>query len=592
MGKEYKILLALIVINLVAAPIVFPIEASSIVLEPFFAISILSFDNYKYAAICIPFIDHLDEIGIELETFDHTGWSAISSRTWSYPGPYPIPNYTLGGYDLFFASWRWGIDYSPWAYYESSQITPSGDNYLQYNSPEMDLIIQNYRTAFNHSERDFWANEFQQQLYFDLPEIPISYMVDIYPHDGNLTGWDPNLWANYYQPMNNWSISGQTEFRYLMSGEPNNFHIYDAENYNWKWLRQIYNGMIERHPPTNLWDSRVAIDYSTTNYINWTVHLDPLAKWGDGTPITAHDVIYSYQIMLDPVFTNPIYSNLNEYLDNESIVYVDNHTINVNFKQEYLYNEANLGMNLIPKRIWEGIAAENQTTQALDWTINQPEKIFGSGPYRLHFYNSSSGLVHLKKNPYFGDLSSVDGPYFDDVYFEVGTSHESAIVSLAANEVDMVDEAFVAAFINLNDYGVNYTEAFNGVVVTAAVNNEHPYLGTGESCPIAGRESARYIRTALSYLYDRPSLITDPYGNHYKPTATAFPLHVSEFNESIKPYDYDLSKAKYYMELAGFEFQETLPGTTLIIGINFPIVLRILGLIGGYCYLKRKRRNR
>jgi LPXTG-motif cell wall-anchored protein len=93
-------------------------------------------------------------------------------------------------------------------------------------------------------------------------------------------------------------------------------------------------------------------------------------------------------------------------------------------------------------------------------------------------------------------------------------------------------------------------------------------------------------------LYNRSNLINEEFTNFYQPAATEFPLHVIGYNESILPHECDITKAIHYMELAGFEFLEEEPGSTSVVGINFPIILGILAFIGGTIYLVKKRRNR
>ena len=114
--------------------------------EPFFYISILVPSTYHQwiTTVASVMVEQLPKIGIGIDVFDHTVWAQISPRTWGYPGPYPIPEYSKGGYDLFFISWSWGFDWDPTGLYDSPSITPNGDNFYQYNNPEMDNAINSY----------------------------------------------------------------------------------------------------------------------------------------------------------------------------------------------------------------------------------------------------------------------------------------------------------------------------------------------------------------------------------------------------------------------------------------------------------------
>ncbi len=113
--------------------------------EPFFSISILvpntSSARPQFTTLMV---EQFPKIGIGIDVFDHTGWAQITPRTWGYPGPYPIPPYSEGGYDILFVGWSWGFDWDPTGLYDSPAITPNGDNFYQYNNPEMDNAINSY----------------------------------------------------------------------------------------------------------------------------------------------------------------------------------------------------------------------------------------------------------------------------------------------------------------------------------------------------------------------------------------------------------------------------------------------------------------
>ncbi|MFW9923268.1 MAG: hypothetical protein ACFFDW_08295, partial [Candidatus Thorarchaeota archaeon] len=170
-------------------------------LGAFFSINILapytSYNSYHFTLIA----EQLPKIGIAVDVFDQTGWAQISPRTWRYPGPYPIPTYPEGGYDVLFVGWSWGLDWDPAGLYNTAGITPDGDNFYQYSNPTMDLVTANYYNSFNLSDRINWCKEIQNILYEDLPEIAIYYQLSVYPHVDGFTGWSGLLWASIYQPM-------------------------------------------------------------------------------------------------------------------------------------------------------------------------------------------------------------------------------------------------------------------------------------------------------------------------------------------------------------------------------------------------------
>jgi len=498
-NSTIMILLILISLSLIQGINIQKTEAANP--GPFFSISLLcpntEPERNQWATLMV---EQLPKIGIEVDVFDHTGWSQISPRTWGYPGPYPIPSYSEGGYDILFMGWSWGLDFDPTGLFDSPGITPNGDNYYQYHNPEMDWAISNYTTTFISEDRNEYAKDIQALLYEDLPQITIIYPKSLYPYTEGFTGWDGLLWASSCQPMENWTISSQTEFHYATPGYFEDFHIYKYESdYDAQWLNQIYNGLIQRQPVTHQWGNRLATSFTSTDGLTWTVDINPNAKWADGTGITAFDVNYSYNLLIDPAFGSPDLSYWTQYLDTDSVNIVNPLQVEITFLKPYVFQESNLAVDLLPEHIWSPIAPGDQEAQAITWATSDPNKLMGAGPYYLEEYDGTNQIIHLTVNPYFDDWSGVT-PNFDDVYFEFYSNKEGALSALATGAIDMADTRFSVEIDEVDIPGVSYELVDNPGVQEMGINMLHPYLGTGELCPIADLASGNHIRKAISHM--------------------------------------------------------------------------------------------
>jgi ABC-type transport system substrate-binding protein len=353
---------------------------------PFFSISILAPNtNAARNQWATLMVEQLPKIGIAVETFDHTGWSQISPRTWGYPGPYPIPTYAEGGFDLMFVGWSWGLDWDPTGLYDSPAITPNGDNFYQYDSPEMDAAIGNYTQSFVLADRIGWAEEIQALLYEDLPQTCIIYPLSVYPYVEGFTGWDGLLWASVYQPMVNWEIPGETEFHYATPADFEDFHIHTYESvYDAQWLRQIYNPLVERDVAVNrAYAPWIAESFSSTDGQSYNVEIKSTAVWADGTPLTTDDIIYNYQLAVTPGLGGTGYSTNILYWDNDSITKISDTEFTIDFLQPYVFQDGNVALDLIPEHIWGSVPAADHQATAVDWAKNAPENMFGAGPFML-----------------------------------------------------------------------------------------------------------------------------------------------------------------------------------------------------------------
>jgi len=573
--------------------------------DPFFHISILAPNtNPQRNQMATLMVSQLPKIGIGIEVFDLTGWSQIYPRTFNYPGPYPIPNYTQGGYDILFMGWGWGLDFDPTGLYDSPCITPIGDNIYQYFNPEMDLAISSYTSSFVYADRIEYAEDIQALLYEELPQTTLVYPQEIYTMDENFSqsSWDVLLWSNNYQPMENWSIPSQTEFHYATPATFADFHIYHYESaFDAQWLRQIYNGLVERQPDTYQWDPRLATSYTTSDGLTWVVDINPNAKWADGTTLDAYDVNYSYNLIIDPNFGSPDLSYWEQYLDTDSVNIINPQQVEITFLQPYVFQESNLALDLVPEHIWGSIDPSLHEAQAVTWATSDPNKLMGAGPYYLEEYNGTNQIIHLKVNPYFDDWSGVT-PNFDDVYLEFYSSKEAALSALTTGVIDMVDTNF---YVQIDEVPVNstYQLVSTGSCQEMAFNCLHPIIGTGELCPIADPASGIHIRKAISHMIPRNTIAEYIYDGLGLPGVTGWSPTSIGFDSTLEPFEYNITLAMNHMRAAGYVYpgdnttisptptSPTSP-TTIVLGIAFGSVISIIALAGSIIVIIRYKKQR
>ncbi len=551
----------------------------------FFKINLLAPDTCQRQNLWIALmIEQFPKIGIGIETYDHTSWTEILQRTSNYSGPYPIPSYEFGGYDILATEVSRDIDWNPEDLFHSSYVVPNGNNIYQYINQEMDLCINNYTISYLLENRIEWINKIQDILYEDNPQLTIFYCNALYSFDTDFNQASRNglLWSTSNQPMENWSCGTQTEFKYATSYIFNKFHLLTYESkYEAQWLHQIYNGMLERNPLSpynNLYDFRLADEIYTNDGLTYYVRIKNQAKWADGTPITSYDVNYTYSLLLnsDAVgITTAKYWE--QFLDIESIVIIDENEYFITFKKPYVFQERNL-IDIIPKHIWEEVPAEQQEEKALSWALNDTldsQKIFGAGPYYLVDYDENNYIIHLKRNDYFSEWSGII-PNFEEIYFIFYIDQESALTDLSAGIVDMIDAQFnhhskpsipgmKNQFVDSNEYH------------EFAINNLHPILGTGDLCPIAEKESAKHVREAISHIIPREIIIEECLEGFGVPGVTACPKGSIGYNTTYEPKEYSIEKALEHMYLAGYPRCSTkITGSRNSWILFIPIVIIIL----------------
>lgn len=503
----------------------------------------------------------------------------------------PIPTFAEGGYDI-----HTGISLVDWGELDlisrlhSNEIGLYGWNGLQYNNSEMDLMLENHNQSYTDEDHIYYLNKIQNILHEDLPLIPVIYRAKPHYHNESLGGWDGVLWENGCPYLEESFIPGKTEFHIATSYNYRDLFFYRIDNYpDVYWMNQIYRGLIKRQADNYTWGPSLATSYESNNGINWTFHLDQNASWADGQPLTADDVVFSYQIVLNSSTDAHRYYYYSDFLNNESIIKVDNNTVQFNVKKFDKYVMSLFDLALYPKHIWESVPFENMDQQAADWAYNDvldSQKIFGAGPYYLEDYDEINKIIHLKKNNYYQNLTFFDEPYFDDIYFHYyyGTATAEEMIS---DGMDLICPDFT--FMHLSPDVPELTKSLisDGYMMHMSVNQLHPILGTGELCPIAGAESAKHVRKAIAHAIPRDIIVSHCYETRAKPAELPLQDILVGYNNSLPHYDYSLEKAREHLIAAGYDVPEL--STTVSIGLAFNEIVSIIAFIGGSLILLRKR---
>jgi len=121
----------------------------------------------------------------------------------------------------------------------------------------------------------------------------------------------------------------------------------------------------------------------------WTFILRPGLKWQDGHPLTARDVVFTFEYLKQ----HPVeWFNLGMI---RSVEARDERTVVFTLKQPYMPFLQQVAGNVpvIPEHIWSQVADPRQEAR--------PELVLGSGPYRLVSYDQSQGAYAYEANPDF-----------------------------------------------------------------------------------------------------------------------------------------------------------------------------------------------
>lgn len=159
-------------------------------------------------------------------------------------------------------------------------------------------------------------------------------------------------------------------------------------------------------------------------------YLHPKAHFSDGTPVTADDVVFSFNLIQDPGF-NPNSRML--YQDVGSVEKIDNRTVRFTFKK-YTRKLPLLvaQLSVLPRHIY-GVEGK---LFGKDFDDVKP---VGSGPYLLDKYDHSSFVVMKRDKNWWGkDLPLNRGLFnFDTIKYHIYQSAKSILLALKGGTVDL-----------------------------------------------------------------------------------------------------------------------------------------------------------
>ena len=151
-----------------------------------------------------------------------------------------------------------------------------------------------------------------------------------------------------------------------------------------------------------------------------TFHLRPNVRWHDGTPVTAEDVQFTYQKLIDPNVHTPFSSS---YELVKSVTVIDPQTVRVQYNEPFAPALESWMMGIIPKHL---LAHEDLNTTAF---LRKP---VGHGPYRFVRWKTGE-LIELSANPDYFEHR----PHIDRYLYRIIPDQATLFLELLTGGVDM-----------------------------------------------------------------------------------------------------------------------------------------------------------
>lgn len=251
---------------------------------------------------------------------------------------------------------------------------------------------------------------------------------------------------------------------------------------------------------------RIAPDYGAV-----TFRMDPDARWHDGEPVTAEDVVWSFEKLIE---LNP---DRKQY-------YINITKAEVTAPGEVTFTFDQTGnrelplilgqLMVLPQHWWEGTDAKGNARNIAESTLEPP---LGSGPYRLDSFDAGRTLVYKRVEDYWGNdhPTQVGHNNFDEFRYEYFLDLTVQFEAFKGDQFDWWWENTARRWATAYDFPA----VAEGRVVLELFPQDYAGSGIGLGfVPNLRREKFQDIRVreALNYAFDFEELSNTLFFNQYE----------------------------------------------------------------------------
>lgn len=282
------------------------------------------------------------------------------------------------------------------------------------------------------------------------------------------------------------------------------------------------NGLVQKDPQSNLIPD-LAERWENPDDKTYIFYLKRGIKFHDGSELTAEDVKYTFETILDPDMKSPRAAG---YQNIESIEILDPYTIKFTLKEVYAPFLIEMVQAIVPKE-----ATEQQEGKQFT------ERLIGTGAFKLVDWAHDEQLIFEANPDYFEGA-----PKLDQIVIKIIPDDTVRFLELKQRGIDFVQNAIPPDMVPI-------AEETKGLKVLAEESVVIYYLGFNLEDPILKNVK---VRQAMAYAIDRQAIVDHLIkGQASLATGLLSPKNWA-YEPAVKTYDYDIEKAKQLLDEAGY----------------------------------------
>ena len=266
------------------------------------------------------------------------------------------------------------------------------------------------------------------------------------------------------------------------------------------------------------------------DYLSYTVKLKKDLKWHDGKAITANDLVFTFNTIMDKKQGSHLRNKFMAASGEVKIEKVDDLTVKFILPEiQVAFLDKIGGIRMIPEHVYKGI--ENIEVSEVN---NNP---IGSGPFKFESKKAGESITLARFDGYFNGK-----PNLEKVVYRIIPDDAAAEIALKNGEVD-------AKYITAKD--VENTEK-DGLNIIKFDENRVGYIILNQNNKILQNEKLRH---AIAYALNREELIKARFMSteYAEPAKTFLAKDALYKTDEVEEYKQDIEKSKQLIKESGLK---------------------------------------
>jgi peptide/nickel transport system substrate-binding protein len=255
----------------------------------------------------------------------------------------------------------------------------------------------------------------------------------------------------------------------------------------------------------------------------WVFYLRPGAKFHDGSDLTAADVKFTYESVLDQAFNSPFRAF---YLSVDKVEATDKNTVTFTLKAPFAPFLSYMDLAIVPEAAVQKLGKDFGT------------KPVGTGPFKVDRWASGDTIELSANDSFFGGR-----PNLDRVRVKVVPDNSGRVVGLESGDLD-----FVQSPVSPQD--VARVQSAGKLKVERTPAAGYTYINLNCADPILADKK---VRQALSHLVNKQQIIDTIYKGIGKPANGPIVPGMWAYSADVPSYDYSPDKANLLLDDAGWK---------------------------------------